>query len=437
MERCCGWENAASGASCASPGPVRPIRSRGFGDRSVAVTENLFGRSRRELGELAAELGLPAYRGRQLFRHLYGRGVRGFEEMTDLSAALRERLAARFRIERPRVVAEEESADGTAKLAVQLPDGLEVETVAIRNRRDRTGSRTGRATGASARRPGGERPAGARESASEGPTDLTVCVSTQVGCPLACTFCRSGAVPFVRNLDAGEIAAQVMLAEARTLGGPGPGGRRNVVFMGMGEPLLNTDGVLASLELLTDPEGLAIPPRRITVSTVGLPEGITRLGREAPEVGLAVSLHAGDDETRGRFLPINRRYPMAAVFAALRELPPAPRRRLTIEYVLLGGENDRERDAAALIAELRRLEAAGRRLRVNLIPFNPWTDPAPGPPHRPGTDADAERFLRALAAAGLRATLRRSRGGEVLAACGQLVAGRRAARPPGTPPEIG
>ena len=406
------------------------------------MTENLFGRSRRQLEEWAAELGLPAYRGRQLFRHLYGRRVRRFEEMTDLPAALRERLAARFRIERPRVVGEEESADGTAKLAVQLPDGLEVETVAIRNRRDRTGSRTGRAAGASAHRPGGEETAvsgdsGDRESAGEGPTDLTVCVSTQVGCPLACTFCRSGAVPFVRNLDAGEIAAQVMLAEARTLRRPGPGGRRNVVFMGMGEPLLNADGVLASLELLTDPEGLAIPPRRITVSTVGLPEGIARLGREAPEVGLAVSLHAGDDETRGRFLPINRRYPMAAVFAALRDLPPAPRRRLTIEYVLLGGENDRERDAAALIAELRRLEAAGRRLRVNLIPFNPWSDPAPGPPHRPGTDRDAERFLRALSAAGLRATLRRSRGGEVLAACGQLVAGRRAARPPGTPPEIG
>lgn len=317
------------------------------------------------------------------------------------------------------------------KLAVALPDGLEVETVAIRNRRDRTGSRTGRSAGAAAR--GVPADSGNGESGTEGPTDLTVCVSTQVGCPLACTFCRSGAVPFVRNLDAGEIAAQVMLAEAQVEPRSGSGGRRNVVFMGMGEPLLNADGVIASLELLTDPEGLGIPPRRITVSTVGLPEGIARLGREAPEVGLAVSLHAGDDRTRGRFLPINRRYPMAAVFAALRELPPARRRRLTIEYVLLGGENDRERDAAALIRQLRRLAAAGLRPRVNLIPFNPWADPAPGAPHRPGSDRDAERFLRALSTAGFPATLRRSRGGEVLAACGQLVAGRTA--PPGAGPE--
>lgn len=309
------------------------------------------------------------------------------------------------------------------KLAVALPDGLEVETVAILNRRDRTGGRTGRSAGGV---PAAESGDGGSDwgSDGEGPTDLTVCVSTQVGCPLACTFCRSGAVPFVRNLDAGEIAAQVMLAGDRVASRLGAGGRRNVVFMGMGEPLLNADGVIASLELLTDPEGLGIPPRRITVSTVGLPEGIARLGREAPEVGLAVSLHAGDDGTRGRFLPINRRYPLATVFAALRELPPSRRRRLTVEYVLLGGENDRERDTAALIPELRRLAAAGLRPRVNLIPFNPWTDPAPGAPHRPGSDRDAERFLRALSAAGFPATLRRSRGGEVLAACGQLVAGR-------------
>lgn len=394
---------------------------------------NLFGRSRRQLEEWAAALGLPAYRGRQLFRHLYRRRAEGFEDLTDLPAALRERLGARYRITRPQVAAATESADGTVKLAVALADGLEVETVAILNRRDRTGGRTGRSAG------GVRADSGDEESVGEGATDLTVCVSTQVGCPLACTFCRSGAVPFVRNLDGGEIAAQVMLAEAQVASRLGAGGRRNVVFMGMGEPLLNADGVIASLELLTDPEGLGLPPRRITVSTVGLPEGIARLGREAPEVGLAVSLHAGDDETRGRFLPINRRYPMAAVFAALRALPPSRRRRLTIEYVLLGGENDRERDAVALIAELRRLAAAGLRPRVNLIPFNPWTDPAPGAPHRPGSDRDAERFLRALSAAGLPATLRRSRGGEVLAACGQLVAGRTrrpgVTTPPGAAPE--
>ena len=398
------------------------------GGRAAAApsaAENLFGRSRLQLERLAEEHGHPAYRGRQLFRHLYRRRADRFEELTDLPADLRNLLAAKFRIERPRLAATGDSGDGTAKLGVLLDDGYEVETVAILNRRD-SGGRTGRAF--APRRPG-EAARSGTNGAGRTRTDLTVCVSTQVGCPLACTFCRSGTVPFARNLTAGEIAGQVMLAEAAASARGAGGGRRNVVFMGMGEPLLNTDGVLASLELLTHPDGLGIPPRRITVSTVGLPEGIARLGREAPEVGLAVSLHAGDDATRDRFLPINRKHPMAAVFAALRGLAGAPRRRLTVEYVLLGGENDRDSDAAALVSELRSLTAAGIDLRVNLIPFNPWSDPAPGAPHRRGSERDAERFLAALAAAGLPATLRRSRGAEVLAACGQLVASRR---PPAT-----
>lgn len=397
--------------------------------------ENLFGRSRLELERLAADFGHPAYRGRQLFRHLYRRRADRFEELTDLPADLRDLLAAKFRIDRPRLAATGDSGDGTAKLGVLLDDGCEVETVAILNRRSGSGGRTGRAFAprrageAAAARPGTNGGGGSAR------TDLTVCVSTQVGCPLACTFCRSGTVPFARNLTAGEIAGQVLLAEAAARARGAGGGRRNVVFMGMGEPLLNPEGVLASLELLTHPDGLGIPPRRITVSTVGLPDGIARLGREAPEVGLAVSLHAGDDATRGRFLPINRRYPMAAVFAALRGLSGAARRRVTIEYVLLGGENDREADAAALVAELRRLAAAGLDLRVNLIPFNPWSDPAPGAPHRRGSERDAERFLAALSAAGLPATLRRSRGAEVLAACGQLVASRRSEPVAGASPK--
>ena len=205
-------------------------------------------------------------------------------------------------------------------------------------------------------------------------------MSTQVGCPLACTFCRSGAIPFRRNLTPGEIAAQVRLAERR------PGGPRRdggtVVYMGMGEPLLNTDGVTGSLALLTDAEGFGIPPRRITVSTVGLPEEIGRLGAAAPQVGIAISLHAGDDETRGRFMPIGRRHRMPEIFEALESLPPS-NRRITIEYVLLGGENDRPQDARELLRQLRRLAASGIHPHVNLIAFNPWEDPAPGPPHRP------------------------------------------------------
>ena len=363
---------------------------------------NLYGLSRPELIQLAADQGLPPYRGRQLFRHLYRHGQTDFREMTDFPASLRDELASRFRIAHPRVVESSQSGDGAVKLLVELEDGLLVETVAIGSRRDAAGGKSGRAQGA-----GGDA------------SDLTVCVSTQVGCPLACTFCRSGAIPFRRNLTPGEIAAQVWLAERAAP--EAARGRRNVVYMGMGEPLLNTDGVTASLALLTDPEGFGLPPRRITVSTVGLPEEIGRLGAAAPQVGIAISLHAGDDETRGRFMPIGRRHRMPEIFQALENLPPS-NRRITIEYVLLGGENDRPEDARELLRRLRRLAASGIRPHVNLIAFNPWEDPAPGPPHRPGTEEDAERFLATVSAAGFVATLRRSRGRDVLAACGQLAA---------------
>ena len=178
-------------------------------------------------------------------------------------------------------------------------------------------------------------------------------------------------------------------------------GRRNVVYMGMGEPLLNTDGVIASLDLLTDLDGFSIPPRRITVSTVGLPEEMGKLGSAAPQVGIAISLHAGDDETREKFMPIGRRHRMPEIFAALENLPPS-NRRITIEYVLLGGENDRPEDARALIRQLRRLVASGIRLHINLIAFNPWDDPAPGPPHRPGS----RRGRRALPRDGFSSGLR-------------------------------
>ncbi len=374
--------------------------------------ENLFGRSRAEIDDLVRGLGLPAWRGGQIFRQLYARRVDSLTEMTDLSVALREELGRRFAVRHPRLVASDPSGDGAARLLLELEDGLRVETVAIGTHRTALRRRSGRAPGTAA-------DAGSRRAP---PTDLTVCVSTQVGCPLACTFCSSGAVPFRRNLTAGEIAAQVLLAE-RVNPARGRRPRRpNVVYMGMGEPLLNTDAVIASLELLTDREGLAIPWRRITVSTVGLPDEIIRLGIAAPQVGIALSLHAGDDATRARYMPIARRHSTPEVFRALAALPPHPRRRITIEYVLLGGENDRPSDARELVKRLGELARAGVRARVNLIVFNPWTEPAPGPPHRPGSEADAERFLRAVSEAGFVATLRRSRGREANAACGQLAA---------------
>ena len=391
-----GTRGAPSRARCNSTPP--------HGVSAVIVippVQNLYGLSRTELIQVAADLDLPPYRGRQLFRHLYRHGQTAFEEMTDLPAALRDELASRFRITHPHVVESSQSGDGAVKLLIELEDGLLTETVAIGSRRDAAGGRSGRAQG------------------DGDASDLTVCVSTQVGCPLACTFCRSGAIPFRRNLTPGEIASQVLLAERAAP--DAARGRRNVVYMGMGEPLLNTDNVAASLALLTDSEGFGISPRRITVSTVGLPDEIGRLGAAAPQVGIAISLHAGDDETRGRFMPIGRRHRMPEIFAALEDLPPS-NRRITIEYVLLGGENDRPEDARELLRRLHRLTASGIRPHVNLIAFNPWTDPAPGPPHQPGTEQDAERFLARVSAAGFTTTLRRSRGRDVLAACGQLAA---------------
>ncbi len=373
--------------------------------------KNLYGWSRAELGRLVEELGLPPYRGRQLFRHLYRRSVSDFAEMTDLGAGLRETLASRFEIRRPQVVGREQSGGGTVRLLLEFDDGARVDAVAIPTRRKAAGGRSGRARSGRGATAGGP---GDRE-------DLTVCVSTQVGCPLACTFCRSGAIRFARNLTPGEIVSQVLFAEREVPGGPRPR-RRNVVFMGMGEPLLNTDAVLASLELLTDAEGFGISPRRITVSTVGLPDGMRRLAAEAPRVGIAVSLHAGEDRTRVRFMPIGRKHGMDEIFGVLADLPRRRGRRITLEYVLLGGENDDLASARALIARLLSLSKKGIRARVNLIVFNPWRDPAPGPPHRPGTEADAERFLAVVAAAGYRVTLRRSRGRDVGAACGQLAA---------------
>ncbi len=392
--------------------------------------ENLFGRSRAGLAELTAGLGLPAYRGRQIFRHLYARGVSSLDAMTDLPAALRQQLGGQFDLRHPRVAARHPSRDGAVKLLLELDDGLRVEAVAIGSRRTALRRRSGRAP---ARRAGSRGSGSARRRRTRGtpepprrpaPVDLTVCVSTQVGCPLACTFCSSGAVRFRRNLTAGEIAAQVLLARRHGPrdGSCGPGGRTNIVYMGMGEPLLNTGAVLESLDLLTDPDAFALPWRRITVSTVGLPDEIRRLGQAAPRVGIAVSLHAGDDPTRRRFMPIARRHPIGEIFAALADLPRNPRRRITLEYVLLGGENDRPDDARGLVRQLGRLAAAGVRARVNLIAFNPWSDPAPGAPHRPGTEADAERFLAAVSAAGYVVTLRRSRGRDANAACGQLAA---------------
>jgi 23S rRNA (adenine2503-C2)-methyltransferase len=334
---------------------------------------NLFGLERAELEQAMLDLGLPAFRGRQIYRALYARGADSFENMTDLPKGLREELGRDFQIERPTASVRHLSRDGTVKHRVDLGDGRNVECVYI--------------------------PEESRH---------TFCLSTQVGCPLKCSFCFSGTIRFERNLTAGEILGQLLLAREALAEPPA---RSNIVFMGMGEPLLNSESVLKAIRILTDDEAFSVSPRRITVSTAGMVEELARFAEEAPPVGIAISLHATTDEVRDRVMPINRKHPLADLLDAARALPIPKRRRITFEYVLLGGENDSPEDAKRLASLLRGIKA-----KVNLIAYNPW----PGAPHERSSSVATSRFLEILADAGLTASLRRSRGDDVLAACGQL-----------------
>jgi len=352
---------------------------------------NLFGLERPEIEGAMLARGLPPFRGRQIYRALYARGVDSFESMTDLPKWLRQELARDCEIQKPKVASRHVGKDGTTKYLVELEDGRSVECVTI--------PEPAFAPGASAR---------LAEASRRRPRRHTFCLSTQVGCPLKCSFCFSGTIRFERNLTAGEILAQFLLARGALAEAKA---RSNIVFMGMGEPLLNSDAVLKAIRILTDDETFSVSPRRITVSTAGMVEELARFAAEAPPVGLAISLHATTDEVRNRVMPINRKHPLGELLDAARALPIPKRRRITFEYVLLGGENDGPEDAKRLATLLR-----GVRAKVNLITYNPW----PGAPHERSSPRATSRFLKILADSGLTASLRRSRGDDVLAACGQL-----------------
>ncbi len=320
-----------------------------------------------------AREGIEPYRADQVCSWMYERGVDDPLAMTDLDMALRSRLAERWESRALEVARLARSADGTCKGVLRARDGALVEAVLI---------------------PESER--------------TTLCVSTQVGCPLACCFCATGALGFVRNLSAAEIVDQLCLMRAQL-----DGQRRitNVVFMGMGEPLLNLGAVLEAIRLFVHPKAFALAPRRITVSTVGVVSRLRALLESAP-VNLAVSLHATTDEVRNRLVPLNRRFPLAALLGALRgsELVTT-RRPVFFEYTLMAGVNDSDRDARRLPGLLH-----GIPCKVNLIPMNPHPDS----PFRAPSEKTLDRFMRTLAAAGMRVTLRRSRGADIDAACGQL-----------------
>jgi 23S rRNA (adenine2503-C2)-methyltransferase len=323
-------------------------------------------------GRLEAE-GAPRWRADQIAAWLYARGVDDFEAMTDLGHDLRASLAESFETRALEIDSVRTSFDGTQKGVLRARDGSLVESVLIPEA-DRT----------------------------------TLCISTQVGCPLACAFCATGAMGFTRNLGTGEIIDQV--CQMRRLLPPE---RRitNVVFMGMGEPLLNLPAVMEAARILLHPKAFAMAPRRVTVSTVGIPSRIEKLLLEVP-VNLAVSLHATTDEVRNQLVPLNRRFPLQTLLDTLRGQGRLTRRRpVFFEYTLVAGVNDRIEDARRLQPLLRGIPA-----KLNVIPMNRHADSSLSPPD----DATVVRFVREVAASGLRVTLRRSRGPDIDAACGQL-----------------
>ena len=350
-----------------------------------------------ELGELEALLeakGWQRYHARQVYRWVYRRGVSDFALMTDLSLELRKRLTEEARVSTPRVVARADSEDGTAKLVLELADGRRIEAVFI---------------------PDGSSPVdeaawpGSVETDGPAPERATVCISTQVGCAMGCKFCLTGRMGLSRHLTAGEIAGQVrVLANEIGLANRG----FNVVLMGMGEPLHNYGSTMKALRILGDRNGLAISPRRITLSTVGVVPALERLAREPFMPNLAVSLHATSEEQRSLLVPPNRKYRLTDILAACRKFPLQRRRRITFEYVLLNGVNDTAEDARRLVRLL-----ADIRCKVNLIPLNE----APGIPFERPSDERVNQFAEILAAHHLTVSVRKSRGRDIRAACGQLI----------------
>jgi 23S rRNA (adenine2503-C2)-methyltransferase len=325
------------------------------------------------LRERLARDGLAPWRAEQIAGWLYQRGVEDPSAMSDLGRDLRARLAGEWETRALEVVRLERSQDGTLKAALAARDGVRIESVLIPE-----------------------------------PERTTLCISTQHGCPIACSFCATGTLGFGRNLTTAEIIDQV--CRMRELLEPG---RRitNVVFMGMGEPLLNLRAVIPAVRLLVHPKAFAMAPRRVTVSTVGVVPRIGELLRSVP-VNLAVSLHATTDEVRDRLVPLNRRFPLDSLLGELRSLDCiGPRRPVFFEYTLIEGVNDSVADARRLARLLHKIPS-----KLNLIPMNPHPDSPWGPPREPVIDA----FLREAVAAGLRVTLRRSRGSDIQAACGQL-----------------
>jgi len=356
-----------------------------FANRPAPGPQSLAGLTRAQLRDaLIARAGVDETKAKmradQLWRWIYHYGVTDFDAMTNVSKDLRAALKACFTLERPEIVERLVSVDGTRKYLIRFAPGVEAETVFI--------------------------PDVGRSGA--------LCVSSQVGCTLTCTFCHTGTQKLVRNLTAAEIAAQVMIARDDLGEWPTSNEDRkitNIVFMGMGEPLYNLDAVSDAIDIISDGDGMAIGRRRTTVSTSGVVPKITELG-ERTRAMLAISLHATNDELRNELVPLNKKYPIAQLLDAIRAYPDLSNaRRVTFEYVMLKGVNDSLAEAKALVRLLKGIPA-----KINLIPFNPW----PGSPYECSDWETIERFADVVNRAGYASPVRTPRGRDIFAACGQL-----------------
>jgi 23S rRNA (adenine2503-C2)-methyltransferase len=325
-----------------------------------------------EMETLFADKGIPAYRARQVFRWFWKRGIADFEAMTDVGRTLRAQLAAEFTFNTPTIVNRDVSEDGTQKFVFRLEDARLIESVFIP-----------------------DTPA------------QTFCVSTQVGCAMGCAFCLTGKMGLVRHLTAGEIAGQVhALAHTLQLS------EFNIVLMGMGEPLHNYDATMKALRIINDGHGLGVGPKRVTLSTVGVVPMLDKLAREELMPNLAISLHATTEEQRAAIVPPTKKYSLHDIIEAARRFPLSKRSRITFEYVMLEGVNDSPEDARRLAGLL-----SGIKAKVNLIPLNE----APGIPFARPSDRRIDDFARTLAVRGVTVSVRKSRGRDIRAACGQLI----------------
>jgi 23S rRNA (adenine2503-C2)-methyltransferase len=367
------------------PGHIDPVPVPRPAFTSADPRTELVGRSKAQIREALVEAGLDEkqakLRAKQIWHQIYHRGATSFDAMSDIAKPQRAWFAERFKVGRPRIEVEQVSTDGTRKWLLQTDDGHDFEMVFI-------------------------------PDADRG----TLCVSSQVGCTLNCRFCHTGTMRLVRNLDPGEIVGQVMLARDSLGEWPSqPEGRMlsNIVMMGMGEPLYNFDNVRDALKIVMDGDGLGLSRRRITLSTSGVVPMMARAGEEIG-VNLAVSLHAVTKAVRDEIVPLNRKYGIEELLAACAAYPGANNaRRITFEYVMLKDKNDSDADALELVRLIRKYKLPAK---VNLIPFNPW----PGAPYECSDPERVARFSDIIFEAGISAPIRRPRGRDIMAACGQL-----------------